>query len=877
MKILGLMFCLAVAFLPASGEMLIDFSNPVKLWIVDSRARGQKFSGSRFFWKDSNSPYLEFFLEKPLLLRKFKKKEFSVDVEIPPRSELLRFALRFTDREGEVFQYVIPTAGLMPGKHTLRVMVDAEHPAKLSWGKKKNGRFDWPLMLCGGAIAYPEKTVEGSLQIFRIQDEVSKDVDALKKIRVELSTASNPIRVYNPECEDTLRISLENCHDGKQHIRFSCRMRDHENILPGEISKDLVLCPGRRIELELPVPAGRGIRYVDYLLSNGKNNCTGTRSFAVMVPAGPTPGKAEGFLFGVQAHPQRYPRKEQELEAQALALCGAKVIRHGLQWEIIQPRKDEWNFSSSDFTVDCFGRYGVEFESAFLYTPRWAIAEDWNSLKHNGKVGRPLPDRKAFAEYVRQVVSRYKGRIRFFEVWNEPDLVRFADFPVEQYVELLKIAWMETKKIDPQAVVMTGGFACMPPNQALADQRYMEKALTLGHGSYDVVAFHGHGSFGNYENQVGRLLALRHRLGIENIPWYPNETAISSVNIGEFKQAETLFRKLIFSWAAGAIGYTWYDLRNDGYDSTNQEHNFGMLTKDFYPKAIYCVYNTLARHLRGGRFLGEKRFPEGGRFFSFSAKEGRLTAYWNESRNGNNGELYWIRSNAERAFLIDLFDNAIELPLREGYLLLPVGRQPGMLRLEPGNAEFAVQGIFAVFSGNTLLPGLKRVPFQLTFRNPLKRPLQFRPVLQLPAGISQERPLPEVHIPAEGSLQYSGTLTVSPERLFRKDPELRLSGRLDGRPCPAGMKIVLRRAIQIPRGSYAVEPTFVLNSIQHYRTLAPSDPGRPHLQWQGVDDLSLQLYPAFDQKVFRLKVVIKDDRHSQPFSGGDVWKDTMYR
>ncbi|MEI3001775.1 MAG: hypothetical protein V8T86_12910 [Victivallis sp.] len=42
----------------------------------------------------------------------------------------------------------------------------------------------------------------------------------------------------------------------------------------------------------------------------------------------------------------------------------------------------------------------------------------------------------------------------------------------------------------------------------------------------------------------------------------------------ERNQAITLFKKLLFAWSRGSIGYTWYDLRNDiGYYRVDGEHN----------------------------------------------------------------------------------------------------------------------------------------------------------------------------------------------------------------------------------------------------------------------------------------------------------------
>ena len=67
---------------------------------------------------------------------------------------------------------------------------------------------------------------------------------------------------------------------------------------------------------------------------------------------------------------------------------------------------------------------------------------------------------------------------------------------------------------------------------SMIDQNHMPKTLLEGKGYYDVHAFHGHGPLFHYQNQIERMLKMRNALEV-TAPWYANETAISSVYIGE--------------------------------------------------------------------------------------------------------------------------------------------------------------------------------------------------------------------------------------------------------------------------------------------------------------------------------------------------------
>ena len=54
-----------------------------------------------------------------------------------------------------------------------------------------------------------------------------------------------------------------------------------------------------------------------------------------------------------------------------------------------------------------------------------------------------MPDLDAWREYVRTVADRYRGRIRYWEVWNEPDLGGFNQMSLEEYVQLQKATYEE--------------------------------------------------------------------------------------------------------------------------------------------------------------------------------------------------------------------------------------------------------------------------------------------------------------------------------------------------------------------------------------------------------------------------------------------------
>ena len=112
--------------------------------------------------------------------------------------------------------------------------------------------------------------------------------------------------------ELTGTLTISDAGDGIRTEPVSCR------IAPGG-------------EAMLPLPGDymqQGWWKVDYRLkgASGKE-FAGTHRFARMNPAGPTPERAQEFLFGLCGHPERFSPEEAELEALAAGPVISRRIR----------------------------------------------------------------------------------------------------------------------------------------------------------------------------------------------------------------------------------------------------------------------------------------------------------------------------------------------------------------------------------------------------------------------------------------------------------------------------------------------------------------------------------------------------------------------
>lgn len=599
-------------------------------------------------------------------------------------------------------------------------------------------------------------------------------------------------------------------------------------------------------------------------------------TFAYLRPAGPTgPEKDRHFLFGICTHTSRWSPHDRKLEAEAAGLCGAKVVRTTSHWNTIQPKKDVWNYRDFDELVELYGAQGIQLQSSLGYGTRWAAPEHTRNSAKWTDWHRAMPDLNAWRTYVSTTVARYKDRIRYWEIWNEPDLYSFARFGSDDYAKLLKAAWEEIKKINPEAVVMNGGFASIRPigKSGKDNVQFQKEILRNCKGFYDIHAHHEHSNFPVYASVIDNLLLpMRKETCADAVPWYANETAIASTGGGEAMQALTLFKKLLFSWSRGAIGYTWYSLRNDGFDPYNSEHHYGMMTTDFYPKPIYPVYNALAGLYGRARFLEQRRIGRDLYLFLFRKGNDLLAAAWNEQNNPSDLP-FVFRTDAKAAERIDIMGNPDRIELENGNGIFTIGAIPATLLLKNASEVVFSGAAVEAVAPQAAVRG-KEFPLELKLRNPMKSDWNFRFELE-PSSLywTKQRQF-ECRVEAESKRSIVKRLILSPDlpndytrnfhiRLRFEIPELRSSGILD---------LPFRKAIHIPKKSAVRRADFVLDKRSQVFTFWEGQPAKKHLLWQGKKDLSAEVRLSLNRRALCLEIDVCDDVHFQSESGHFVWK-----
>ena len=153
--------------------------------------------------------------------------------------------------------------------------------------------------------------------------------------------------------------------------------------------------------------------------------------------------------------------------------------------------KNHFDWERPDRIIDQVEQHGLNLIVRVDNQPGWA---------GGGFPGIGPPDNlQDYADFLYALASRYKGRIRAYQVWNEPNLAReWGEKPPNpaEYTEMLRIAYEAIKRADPDAMVISAGMA--PTSRwddvAMPDVEFIKGMYEAGAKPYfDVLGVHGAG------------------------------------------------------------------------------------------------------------------------------------------------------------------------------------------------------------------------------------------------------------------------------------------------------------------------------------------------------------------------------------------------
>jgi hypothetical protein len=175
--------------------------------------------------------------------------------------------------------------------------------------------------------------------------------------------------------------------------------------------------------------------------------------------------------------------------------AGFGWVKQNIGWRDVEgAKKGMFDWSRVDWIVYECNKLGLDLLVRIDHQPQWA----GGNYPTNGPPARVAD----LGDFLYTMASRYKGRIRAYEVWNEPNLAREwggRQPNATQYVALLREAYRRIKQADPNAMVISAGLTptgTYSP-EATPDDVYLEQMYQAmagkSDGYFDVLGVHAAG------------------------------------------------------------------------------------------------------------------------------------------------------------------------------------------------------------------------------------------------------------------------------------------------------------------------------------------------------------------------------------------------
>jgi polysaccharide biosynthesis protein PslG len=284
---------------------------------------------------------------------------------------------------------------------------------------------------------------------------------------------------------------------------------------------------------------------------------------------------------------------------------GVGTVRLDFLWSDLEAERGRFTWKKYDAIIEALWARGLCVLGVLQYNPDWRAGP-----------GNQAPEEAEYLRYAREVVRRFRRKIRYWEVWNEPDHPNYwqPQDGLTAYASLLAKASAAIRAEDATAQVLLGGLS---QNISANLRRIYEKA---GRDAFDIVNIH---PFANPLNDDA--LAFVERTSRECVdvmrafsdgekPIWITEIGCPGVarddikswwlgaNPSEAEQAQWLEK--VYANMAGWPNVErvfWAFFRDTPQHFGDGVDYFGLIRQDFSLKPAFERYQTLSSKLRGDR------------------------------------------------------------------------------------------------------------------------------------------------------------------------------------------------------------------------------------------------------------------------------------
>jgi hypothetical protein len=344
--------------------------------------------------------------------------------------------------------------------------------------------------------------------------------------------------------------------------------------------------------------------------------------------------------------------------------AGIAWLRINARWKNIETSDNVYDWSSLDYAITQSVAAELTPMVGIMVNPAWADADG----THCG----PLKDNQYLTDFVTDLVTRYKDKVKYWEIGNEVDHMydeSHTQYPdgtigcwadkVSDYVAFMHTAYDAVKAADPGAKVMLGGLAMLGYSE-IDNTNFLRHFLEAGGGPYfDIAAFHfgeshetawytcadhdrspGH-VCRSAEGLKGKAQIVQNTLSEEGVSGKTimlNELGFHCEPCDAARQEE--HARWVVKAHARAMSeelpvVIWYTLDYPGF------HGSSLLNSDGSPRPAYNVYPVMASELYMMRY---KRTIDGADEFGVADLEG----YVFELGSLKDKSVMWVNGSTSR-------------------------------------------------------------------------------------------------------------------------------------------------------------------------------------------------------------------------------------
>lgn len=254
-------------------------------------------------------------------------------------------------------------------------------------------------------------------------------------------------------------------------------------------------------------------------------------------------------------------------------------VRNDLDWIYVNTKASKYQDVTLSMYLDTLSHTGIK-ELGIL--PQWEAI--WDSPAK-------------YRSYCKFFAEEYSGKIDYWEVMNEVDMLKKDVDVSEMYVDFLKYSYEQLKAADSNNKVLYTGVANLYNG-------FFEKTCKLGAYRYfDIMNFH---TYALPEEKIKQMEYIKQQMVKYgwSAPVWITETGTHTAKTSkekltkqqlEIQQADNLSRTYIICFAYGIDKVFWYNLRSNELKNDDKESHFGITHSNMSLKPAYHSFKTLTR------------------------------------------------------------------------------------------------------------------------------------------------------------------------------------------------------------------------------------------------------------------------------------------